>query len=197
MTCPHPPERIRTPRLLLRCYQSEDAPLLKEAIDSSLAHLRAWMPWAMAEPSELSVLEARLERFRAEFTAGLDFTFGIFEPTERSLLGGIGLHPRLGPGALEIGYWMRASATGQGYATEAARALTQVALALPGIARVEIRCDPANARSAAIPRRLGYRHVETLVRDTLTPEGQPRDTMVWILTAAERGMPKHPLAELQ
>src|SRR5215472_2628482 len=36
-------------------------------------------------------------------------------------------------------------------------ALTKVALALPGVDRVEIHCDAANAPSAAIARNLGYR----------------------------------------
>jgi RimJ/RimL family protein N-acetyltransferase len=53
------------------------------------------------------------------------------------------------------------------------------------LSRVEIRCDPRNTASAAVPRRLGYRHVTTLEANVLTPAGEPRDTMVWVQTAAE------------
>jgi RimJ/RimL family protein N-acetyltransferase len=97
------------------------------------------------------------------------------------VLGGTGLHPRVGAHALEIGYWMRSDAAHQGLATEAAGALAAVAFAIPGVERVEIRCDPKNVRSAAIPRRLGFRHLVTLEADASTPTGEPRDTMVWSL----------------
>jgi RimJ/RimL family protein N-acetyltransferase len=49
------------------------------------------------------------------------------------------------------------------------------------VQRVEIHCDPANVRSAAVPRKLGYSLEATLRRRTLTPEGNPRDTMIWTL----------------
>src|SRR5919199_4217109 len=143
------------------------------------------MDWAMQEPAELSAIEERLARFREEFLAGRDWGYGIFDPQDGSSVGGTGLHPRRGPGALEIGYWIRSDVTGRGLGTEAAAALTRVAVEAHGVQRVEIRCDPNNARSAAIPRRLGYRHEATLPNDTLTPDGRPRDTMVWALLADE------------
>ena len=185
MSAAQPPDRITTTRLVLRCWRPEDAPLLKDAVDSSLEHLRAWMPWASAEPSDLPTIEARLGRFRDEFAAGRDFLFGIFDLHERAVLGGIGLHPRIAPGALEIGYWVRASETGRGYITEAARAMTHAALVLPGIARIEIHCDPRNVRSAAVPRRLGYRHTETRRDDARDPDGEPRESMIWVMKATE------------
>ncbi|WP_437943824.1 GNAT family N-acetyltransferase [Sorangium sp. So ce281] len=180
-----PPDRILTARLTLRAWRPEDALLIREAIDTSLAHLRPWMPWAAHEPSSMEATTALLEKFRDDFTEGRDFHYGIFMRDERDVLGGTGLHPRIGPGALEIGYWLRATATRCGYATEAVAGLTRVALEELGVSRVEIRCDPRNTASAAVPRRLGYRHVTTLEANTLTPAGEPRDTMVWAQTAAE------------
>ncbi|KYF91220.1 acetyltransferase [Sorangium cellulosum] len=182
-----PPASILTARLTLRAWRPEDAPLLREAIDSSLAHLRSWMPWAVHEPASLESTTALLEKFRDDFTAGRDFHYGIFTRDEREVLGGTGLHPRIGPGAIEIGYWLREAATGRGYATEAVARLTRVALEEVGWSRVEIRCDPRNTASAAVPRRLGYRHVTTLEANALTPAGEPRDTMVWEQTAAGLG----------
>ena len=180
-----PPERIATARLTLRAWRPEDAPLIRDAIDSSLAHLRSWMPWAVNEPSSMEATVSLLEKFRDDFTAGRDFHYGIFTPDERDVLGGTGLHPRIGPDAIEIGYWLRETATRRGYVTEAVARLTRVALEELGLSRVEIRCDPRNTASAAVPRRLGYRHVTTLEANVLTPAGEPRDTMVWVQTAAE------------
>jgi RimJ/RimL family protein N-acetyltransferase len=72
------------------------------------------------------------------------------------VIGGFNLW-RIGPSAVELGYWVHIDFTRQGHATACARALTQAALALSDVVRVEIHTDEANAISAAIPRRLSYR----------------------------------------
>lgn len=179
------PYRIETERLVLRCYQPADAPLLKAAVDASLAHLRPWMPWALNEPTDLDVKYAYTRRMRGNFDLDHDYTFGIFSADERILIGGTGLHTRLEPGAFEIGYWIHADHCGRGYAGETAAALTEVGLGHLGASRIEIRCDPANTASLAVPRRLGYRHTGTLENHDKTTDGQPRDTMVWTLSAAD------------
>jgi RimJ/RimL family protein N-acetyltransferase len=143
------------------------------------------MSWAKSEPSTLAVIEARLARMRADFHERREWAYGILDSLEHEVLGGLGLHPRGQPDALEIGYWLRVDVTGRGYATEAAGAITRAAFEELGIARLEIRCDPRNVRSAAVPRRLGYRHTRTLENDSTTPDGQPRATMVWEQTVAE------------
>jgi RimJ/RimL family protein N-acetyltransferase len=182
------PDRITTPRLLLRGWRRSDAPTLKRAIDANLDHLRQWLPWAMHEPSALDVLEARLDRFAAEFAAGNDWGYAVLLADEEALVGGCGLHRRGGPEGLEIGYWIAADQSRKGFASEAAAAVTTAAFVThPEIEFVEIRCDPRNSASAGVPRRLGYRLVETLVANTLTPAGTPRDTLVWRTTRAEWG----------
>ena len=138
----------------------------------------AWMPWAMDEPSPIGVIEERIGKFAADFAGGTDAVYAIFMRDERIALGGTGLHGRVDAG-LEIGYWVRRACCGRGYATEAAAGLTAAAFGLDGVEQLQIRCDPANAISAAIPRTLGFQHIDTLVGDTVTPRGAPRDTMVW------------------
>ena len=151
-----PAYRIVTPRLVVRCWEPRDASLLKEAIDSSLDHLRPWMPWAQHEPQTLAEKVELLREFRGQFDLGASSVYAIFDAGEERVLGGTGLHPRIGPDGLEIGYWVRADAVGQGHATEATAALTRVAFEVADVDRVEIRCAPANHASAAIPPKLGY-----------------------------------------
>jgi RimJ/RimL family protein N-acetyltransferase len=179
------PDEIPTRRLVLRRWRESDAPQLKAAIDASLAQLQQWMPWAMAEPSPLEVIQQRITKFEAQFDAGEEWLFAIRSGSTGVVLGGAGLHARIGPDGLEIGYWLAADATGKGFATEAAAALTRAALRQPGIQRVQIRCDPLNVASAAVPRRLGYHHRLTILGETLTSSGAPRDTMVWETTRQE------------
>jgi RimJ/RimL family protein N-acetyltransferase len=173
------PYRIATERLVLRCWEPRDAPLLKDAVDSSIDHLLPWMPWAADEPQTVEEKAALLRTFRGNFDLGVDFVYGIFSRDEAQALGGTGLHTRIGPEALEIGYWIRASRAGEGLTTEATAALTRVAFELTDRERVEIRCDPANDRSRAIPRKLGYIEEATLRHRLHYPE--PRDIVVYSL----------------
>jgi RimJ/RimL family protein N-acetyltransferase len=53
------------------------------------------------------------------------------------------------------------------------------------VGRVEIHCDSANVRSAAIPRKLGFTLDATLRRRGVRPDGSERDTMIWSLFASD------------
>ena len=169
---------------MLRVCGPEDAPLLRAAIDNSLDYLRAWLPWAMKEPSTLEDTRERLARGRARFEAGEDFQYAVFTPAEDRIIGGAGLHRRSGPSSLEIGYWVHTDYVGQGLATEFVRALTLAGLALAGIERIQIDCDPRNSRSRRVPEKLGYRTVDVRRGNKTTPLGEPRDTVVYEITSA-------------
>ena len=171
----------------MRCWEPRDAPLAKEAVDSSLEHLRPWMPWAHQAPQPVEATVELLRTFRGQFDLGQDFVYAMFSPDGAEVVGGTGLHPRVGEGAVEIGYWLRASRVGQGLATESSAALTRVAIEVCGIDRVEIRVDPANEASLAIPRRLGFVEEGTLRRRLHGPDGTPlqRDAVVFALLREE------------
>jgi RimJ/RimL family protein N-acetyltransferase len=144
------------------------------------------MPWANDEPQPLSEKIELLRRFRGQFDLGHDFVYGILAPDESEVVGGTGLHTRAGNDALEIGYWIRASRIGRGLATETVAALTRVAFELCGVDRVDVRVDPANERSLAIPRRLGFAEEATLRRRLPARRGdEPRDAVVFTLFRSE------------
>lgn len=190
----HPPYRLETERLVIRCWEPRDAPLLKAAIDASLEHLRPWMPWAHDEPQTLAEKIDLLRGFRGRFDLGEDHVYGIFSPGETEALGGSGLHPRVGPGAFEIGYWVSAAAAGRGIATETTAALTRAGIELAGAKRIEIRVDPSNEASLKIPRKLGFTEEATL-RKRLPgrlPGDELRDSVIFTLLADE--LPASPAA---
>lgn len=185
-----PPYAIHTERLVLRCWEPSDAAALKEAVDSSLEHLRPWLPWAEREPEPLEAKVALLRRFRGNFDLGNDFVYGAFDRGDCSVVGGTGLHTRVGDDAYEIGYWIRVSRIGEGLATELSAALTRVAFQVCGVDRVEIRVDPRNERSAAIPRKLGFVEEARLRRRLPGADGELRDSVVYTLFAdASAGTP--------
>ncbi len=176
---PPAPYQIETERLVIRCYEPRDAPLLKESVDSSLEHLQAWMPWAHDEPQTVEQKLELTKLFRSDFDTKENFTYGIFAADESELLGGTGLHGRIGPGGLEIGYWIRASATRQGIATESSAALTRVGFEVCRADRIEIRIEPRNEASFGIPRKLGFVEEATLRRRLPSQEGEPlRDVTI-------------------
>jgi RimJ/RimL family protein N-acetyltransferase len=179
---PPAPYRIETERLVIRCYEPRDAALLKDVVDSSLEHLQPWMPWAEDEPQTLEEKTALVKRFRSQFDLGDNFVMGIFSPDESEQIGGTGLHPRPDPGGLEIGYFIRASATRQGYVTESTAALTRVGFEVCEADRIEIRIDPENDASLGVPRKLGFIEEATLRRRLPGKAGGPlRDVTMFTM----------------
>ena len=155
-----PPERVQVGELVVRRLTAFDAPDLARALQASLDHLRPWMPWATSETATSEAQRARLEGPSGDWAPdGSEYAYGMFLAGDGRLVGGIGLHRRADPEALEIGYWVHAAHTGRGFATTAAGALTDAGFALRGVERIEIHCDAANRASAAVPAKLGYRLV--------------------------------------
>jgi RimJ/RimL family protein N-acetyltransferase len=150
-----PPDTVDLDGFHLRRPTSEDAQALHAAVKASFDELHPWMPWC-TEPVELASQQGFIERSETGWSAQTTFNWLIVDAGDH-LIGTIGLMDRIGPGGLEIGYWLRTDATGRGVMTRATARVTDIALSLPGVERVEIHCDAANVRSAAIPRRLGYR----------------------------------------
>jgi RimJ/RimL family protein N-acetyltransferase len=191
---PNPAYRIETKRLVIRCYNPSDAALLAESVTESLEHLRPWMPWVYAEPEPFEEKVKRLKRFRGLFDLGQDFIYGIFNADETKLLGGTGLHTRLGERELEIGYWIHKDYVRQGLTTESTAALVRVAFELLRVHSIEIHCDPGNVASAAIPRKLGFTHEGTLRAKTAFLE-RWSDSMIWGLLDYE--YPDSPSAQVE
>lgn len=182
-----PPYRIETERLVIRCYEPDDAPLLKSAVDASVEHLRPWMPWARFEPQTIDEKVELCRSFRGQFDLDQNYVYGIFSPDESELIGGAGFHPRSNEGSLEIGYWVAAGAIGQGIATEVTAVETRVGFEVCGLDRIDIQVEPRNERSLRIPRKLGFTEEGTL-RRRLDPgdNGEPRrDSVVFSMLREE------------
>ena len=175
--------KIETPRLLIRCYIPDDAAKLQTSINSSTQHLLPWIPWALEEPQEIDWMAKFIRQFRGQFDLGQDTVYGIFDKEEKEILGGTGLHNRVGKDAREIGYWINVNHIGKGYATEAVCALIKVGFEIEGLQRIEIHCSPDNTRSYNIPHKLGFTHENTIKSHSTNRQGQLQDLMNWTLSA--------------
>jgi RimJ/RimL family protein N-acetyltransferase len=174
----HPPEELRGEIVTLRRYRLTDRDALKAAIAASLESLRDWMPWAQAPPTDASVatfLVPAVEQFGGDAAAN----YAITLRDSGHFAGGCSLMPRVGPSALEIGYWVHSDHHRRGIATESARLLTNAAFGSPGVRRVEIHCDQGNAASAGVARGLGYR-LDRVQDGPADAAGTTGRMMIWI-----------------
>ncbi len=139
----------------LRRWRAADADVVYRAVTESLDHLRPWMPWAA--DYDLASATGFVRQCELDWESGAAFNYAIISGDD--IAGSCGLMARIGPGGLEIGYWVHGERTGRGLATAAAAALTAEAFTLPGIGRVEIVHDAANVASGRIPRKLGFTEI--------------------------------------
>ena len=151
------PLPIMTPRLMIRPVMPGDGQATHDAIEETVDQLHQWMPWAgkQLEPSET---EINIREAHAKFILRKDLRMNGYERQSERLVVCSGLHdPDWKIGRFEIGYWVRKSAQGQGYAAEIANALARYALfGVEGTA-VEIRHAEGNQASRATIRKLGFR----------------------------------------
>ncbi len=176
-------------RIVLRRWRDEDAQPLFDAIMESQGRLRQWMPkgpsisqsWADTYHSVDDAIEF-VRRQSGHWALHEHIGLGIFAEETGTLLGSIGM--RVNDTKLlivELGYWIRTSAEGQGYVSEAARQVTMFAFEGLGAQRVQIRCDARNQRSKAVPERLGFLFEGCHRRDSLGTDGTIRDTLVYAM----------------
>jgi RimJ/RimL family protein N-acetyltransferase len=154
--------RIETERVILRCYAHEDAPAMSATILRNHAHLIPWMPWAVQGQHTVPFCQDLIRKFRGNYDLGIDYSMAVLDRRDGRYIGGTGLHPRVGAGAFEIGYWIDAAYAGQGFATHITGALTKVAFEYEGVHRMNIHMQVGNVPSERIPARLGYQREGTL-----------------------------------
>jgi RimJ/RimL family protein N-acetyltransferase len=169
--------------LVLRRWTAALVDDLAASIADNVDHLRGYMLWIAAEPLPRSERLALIATWEEQWRAGTDVVFGMWLDGE--VVGGCGLHDRVGPGGTEIGYWVSHRHLGQGLARRASAALTTAALGAAGVDFVEIHHNETNRYSATVPPALGYRRVgEVRIERTLAPAEGPIE-VCWRVTRAE------------
>jgi RimJ/RimL family protein N-acetyltransferase len=171
------PDRLAAGPVELVRWRAGMAADMAAAMTASFPALHRWMDWAAEVPTADGV-RAVLEAGEVAFDADVEWQYALRE-ADGAVVGCVGLHRRPGDW-IELGYWVRSDRTGRGYATSAARALTEAAFAhLPDAEQVEIHMDRANVASAAVPPKIGYRLDREEDRPVLTP-GHTGRGYVWV-----------------
>ena len=182
------PSSHETQRLFLRSFRAEDAPALFAALTESIVELRShlwFLPWVAEEPTPQSA-EIRCRKAEANFLLRADLSYLAFERTSGRLVASIGLHrtdwslPKT-----EVGYWVRTSEAGKGFASEGVSALTAWALESLGAKRVELVTDEQNTGSRRVAERCGFR-LEGVLRNAMqSPDGKLRNSCIYTKLPAE------------
>jgi [ribosomal protein S5]-alanine N-acetyltransferase len=172
---------LRTERLVLRPFADADAPDLV-SLHTDAHVLRYWdsPPWPGPE---------RATPFLAACRQLADEGTGVRTAVERGsdgeFLGWCSVarwNPDFRSAALT--YCLREAAWGQGYATEAARALLLWAFAALDLHRVQAEVDTRNAASARVLEKLGFVREGTLREDCIV-DGEASDSWVYGLLRRE------------
>ncbi|MCG3153349.1 MAG: putative ribosomal N-acetyltransferase YdaF [bacterium] len=188
----HLPQLVRYDRLMLRlqvrpdCWLrplvARDASLLFWHVEANREHLRAWVEEIDALADE-SATRYWLEQAVLRAREGRSLLLGYFEGGR--LIGTVGLHHiDRADASTEIGYWLAEDRQGQGLMTAAVSAVVTYVFEEWRLNRVEIVCPEENARSRAIPERLGF-VLEGQRRQAMMLRSWPYDLCDYGLLASE------------
>jgi ribosomal-protein-serine acetyltransferase len=174
----HPPPTLRyadeTRSLVLRPARVADAPALIEAFEESREALKEFMPWAHME-NTVPQQEERLAECEKAHMDGGDVVFHLFDEDGGRILGCAGLHYRtLNQRGVEIGYWVRTSAAGQGIVTLATQCLCVLVFDYLDYDRYQCAYNEGNEGSRRVNEKVGF-HVEGRHRNF---ETKPTDEML-------------------
>lgn len=175
-------------QVTLRRWRAADIDLVYDAVTSAHEHLLPWMAWAAGFDRDRAAWF--VEQCEREWATGEAYQFAI--TTDQVVCGSAGLMRRIGPGGLELGYWLHPAYTGRGLATMAAVALIREAFTLPDVDRVEIIHDAANTASGAVAERLGFVEVGRRIVEPDAPAKTGVD-VVWRLVRDPLPEPPEPL----
>lgn len=152
------PERYETPRLILERITESHTQEFFEAVKESEQGLTSFYNGTLARKNvPLDAIAQYVRDCVTEWDDRSFIQFAVLEKETNRFIGVGSLHHldwAVPKG--RIGYLVRKSAEGKGYATEIAAALTRYAFDVLQMKRLEIRTATINPASGKIPRRLGY-----------------------------------------
>lgn len=170
---------IESERLIIRTPVIEDHIAVNQAIVKSLPELRTYMPWADKAPT-LEETKINLQQAIELAEKDVDIRLLAFSRENGKFISSSGLHkiewriPRA-----EIGYWVRTTECGKGYAFETAQAITDYAMRELKFRRLEIIVSESNVKSWKIAEKLGYTLEAKQPLQRVNPDGSIDGTRLY------------------
>jgi len=130
------------------------APVIFETLDRDRDYLKTWLPF-IEHTHQVSDTEKFLQSLSNQSEYPKNEIFSIWHNEEFAGLIGFNDIDWLNRKA-EIGYWLVQKMQGHGIVTKCAAKLIQYAFQKLKLNRIQIKVAVGNAKSAAIPKRLGF-----------------------------------------
>ena len=149
-------QQLKGPRLKLKrtLPTLEMAEMIFAVVDANREHLKPWLEWVSATQRVEDTLKYLFDK-EEETKQGKKIEYGIFIGPE--YIGNIALFDISQTSqSAELGYWLAASHTRQGYMTEAVQVIEQYAFEQLKLNRLQIVCDERNIGSAGVAKKAGY-----------------------------------------
>ena len=166
--------------ILLRAFGLEDAEAIFEAVVESKDELARWLPWCHDKYSIVDALEFLKGRGDA-FRDDGDYGFVIIERATGRFVGATGIN-QLDKTArcANLGYWLRTSATGRGYAATSTLMVARWAFESLDLERIEIVVATDNHLSQRVAERVGATR-EGIARKRLRIGDTQHDAVIFSL----------------
>jgi RimJ/RimL family protein N-acetyltransferase len=159
----HPPETLRSARLLLRRLRPDDAGALWAY--RSLPEVARYQYWDTFDPGDATRLIEEQADAKPNFP-GTWFQFAIVKVANNCVIGDCGLHCRKeDPRQMEIGITLAPRHQGFRFADEAIECLLDYAFGTLDKHRVFASIDVLNYSAVALCRRMGFRQEAQLVEN--------------------------------
>lgn len=173
-------EMISGELVVARAYQEEHIDPLFTAVSESIPELARYETWC--HPGYTREEAAHyVAWWRKAWPEESAFYFAVEEQGTGHFLGSCGLsdlcmeHRRAA-----LGFWIRSTRTGKGYATDAARAVMRLGFEELGLARIELEIAVDNGASRRVAEKLGCT-MEGVLRQRLILPAGPTDTAIYSL----------------
>ncbi len=166
--------RLTTPRLVLRQFTFDDAPVVQRLAGAPEIAAGTFIPHPYAD----GMAEQWITSQQAEYAQGTLVNFAIVYATEQVLIGSIGimLNPIHRQG--HLGYWIGVAYWNQGYCTEAVRAVLQFGFKQLDLHRIWAPHFKGNPASGRVMQKIGMRY-EGCQREHYFHQGQFEDAMLY------------------
>jgi len=178
----HPPVSFATGHLIIQRHSKEDADSLFAAATESIEQVYPFLPWChpgYSREDAVSWLAQCTEQWRKQEG---HYAFAIYAKHSGRFIGGCGLNRIDDHPVCNLGYWIRSSETGKGYASEATTGLVKYGFEQLGLLRIEIMMSVENSASRRVAEKSAG-VFEGRLKHRLLLHDKPHDVFLYALTS--------------